>query len=64
MKTYSVEITETLQRTIQVEANSSEDAEDIVNEQWYKSEQILDAEDFKGVSFAVISEPKNKGYER
>ncbi len=64
MRTYSVEITETLQKTIQVEAASREEAEAIVNEQWYKGEHILDADNFTVVSFAVKQEPKNKSYER
>lgn len=34
MKMYDVEITETLQRTVSVEANSREEAERIVTEAW------------------------------
>ena len=64
MKTYQVEITETLKKTIEVEASSREEAETIANEQWHNSEHILDADNFTTVEFKVLSQPKNKEYER
>jgi hypothetical protein len=51
MKTYSVTITETLQKTVEVEASSPEQAEEIVRDKWSDSEYILDADHFKGVEF-------------
>ena len=57
---YSVTITETLQRAVEVEANSKEAAEEMVNEQWYAGDQILDADDFKTVDFEAEQMPVTK----
>lgn len=46
MKTYEVTITETLQKTVAVEANSREEAERQVEQRWNDSEYILDADSF------------------
>lgn len=48
---YEVTITETLKTKVFLEADSSEEAEEIVSDGWRKSEYILTAEDFVGVSF-------------
>lgn len=48
---YPVKITETLQRTIEVEADSRADAEEKAEELWNKVEIVLDSNDFKGASF-------------
>jgi len=64
MKTYSVTITETLQKTVEIRASSSEQAEEMVNEQWYKGVHILDSDNFKTVSFEAKALQKNKNYER
>ena len=42
---YNVTITERLQRIVEVEAESPEDAQDIVEDMYYQQEIILDAED-------------------
>lgn len=52
MKTYEVTITETLQKTVEVEANSREEAERLVEQRWNDSEYILDADSFVGVDFS------------
>ena len=44
MKTYEVTITETLQKTVEVEAKNREEAERLVEKRWNDSEYILDAE--------------------
>lgn len=49
--TYSVTVKETLQRTVQVKADSMEDASAKVEEMWYNQEIILTADDFTTVSF-------------
>lgn len=49
--TYSVTIKETLQRTVQVKADSMEDAIAKVEEMWYNQEIILTADDFTTVKF-------------
>ncbi len=48
---YEVTITETLKTKVFVEADSPEEAEEIVRDGWNQSEYILTAEDFVGVSF-------------
>jgi hypothetical protein len=64
MKTYKVEIKETLCKTVEVEACSREQAEEIVSKQWYKGEHILDSDHFKTVSFEAKPLQRNKDYER
>lgn len=64
MKTYEVTITETLQKTVEVEANSREEAERQVEENWNNSEYILDAEAFKGVDFSAREKERRRDYER
>lgn len=48
---YEVVITETLRRTVSVEADNQDAAEAIVQDKWNNSEYILDADDFSDVSF-------------
>ena len=64
MKTYEVTITETLQMTVEVEANSKEEAEELVERKWNDSEYILDAEAFKGVDFSARANKRSRDYER
>jgi hypothetical protein len=64
MKTYKVEITETLQKAVVVQARSREEAKAIVEEQWRNSEYILDAENFVSVEFKALAESKIKDYVR
>lgn len=64
MKTYEVTITETLQKTVTVEANSREEAEQQVEENWNNSEYIFDADSFVGVDFAVRTNERSREYER
>ncbi|MEG0751093.1 MAG: DpnD/PcfM family protein [Oscillospiraceae bacterium] len=52
MKEFDVTITETLKKTVTVEANSREEAERLVSDRWHHSDYILDAEDFAGVDFS------------
>ena len=53
MKEFNVIITETLRKVVTVEAETAEDAEEIVDAAWHNSEYILEAEDFDGVEFTV-----------
>ena len=64
MKTYEVTITETLQMTVEVEAASREQAEELVEQRWNDSEYILDAEAFKGVDFSARAKERRRDYER
>ena len=64
MKTYEVTITETLQKTVEIEAASREQAEELVERKWNDSEYILDAEAFVGVDFDARTKERSRDYER
>lgn len=64
MNTYKVEITETLKKTVEIEANDPDKAEEIAEQNWRNSEYILDAESFDGVEFHAASRTKNRNMER
>ena len=49
MKNFEVTITETLKKKVEVEAETQEEAEQIVNDEWYKGDHILDADNFTEV---------------
>lgn len=51
MKKFEVTITETLKKKVEVEAETQEEAEQIVTDDWYKGEHILDANNFTEVVF-------------
>ena len=55
-KEYRVLITETLQKTVIVEAASEQEAHRRVSDAWKNAEYILDAECFQGVEFHVVGE--------
>lgn len=48
---FKVTITEALKRTVEVEANDQQEAEQMVSDGWHNSKYILDAEDFVDVEF-------------
>ena len=54
MKPYNVEITETLRRTVTVEAHDYDDAIDKVRNAWRNSEYVLDADDFLKAGFEIV----------
>ena len=56
MKKFDVEITETLQRTVSVEAASQEEAERMVTEAWNNDDYVLDSKDFIDVDFKTVGE--------
>ena len=56
MKEYKVLITETLQKTVIVEASSEQEAHRRATDAWKNSEYILDADAFQGVEFHVLGE--------
>ena len=55
MKSYKVEITETLRRTVNVKARDYDEAINKVREAWRRSEYVLDADDFLEAGFEVVS---------
>ena len=56
MKEYDIKITETLEKTVTVKAESMEAAQAKVEEEYYNSEHILDSENFTGVDFSAKAE--------
>jgi len=50
---YKVKITETLSKTVTVEADCPLDARDMAEEKWREGEHYLGADNFTGVSFLV-----------
>lgn len=54
MKTYKIEITETLQRTIEIEAENEDDALQGVKEFYDDCDIVLDANNFVDVEFSVV----------
>lgn len=58
MKEYDIKITETLEKTVTVKAESMEAAQAKVEEEYYNSEHILDSENFTGVDFSAEAERK------
>ena len=56
MKKFDVEITETLQRKVSVEAASQEDAKRMVTQAWNNQDYVLDSGDFTGVDFKTVGE--------
>lgn len=53
-KTYKVEITETSQRVEEVEAESEEEAIDIVEEQYRNGEIVIEYNDYKGYEIDIF----------
>lgn len=64
MKTYDVTITETLQMTVPIEAESLADAEQMAEENWNRSQYILDADHFVGTDFKAKECVRDKGIGR
>ena len=56
MKEYDIKITETLEKTVTVKAESMEAAQAKVEEEYYNSEHILDSENFTGVDCSAEAE--------
>lgn len=64
LKTYDVTITETLQMTVPIEAESRAEAEEIAKANWNDSQYILDADHFKGASFKAAERNRERNFER
>lgn len=64
MKTYDVTITETLQMTVPIEAESLAEAEQTAEENWNNSQYILDADHFAGADFKAKERVRDKCLER
>ena len=51
---FKVTITETLELTVEVEADDQQQAEQMVSDGWHRSEYVLDADNFVGVEFKAV----------
>lgn len=54
MKTYEVQITETLQRIVEVEAKDGNEAWELIHGRYYDEGIVLDADDCQGVEIEVV----------
>lgn len=64
MKTYDVTITEILQMTVPIEADSLAEAEQKAEDNWNASQYILDADHFVGAGFHAEERVREKKLER
>lgn len=67
-KNYEIEIEETLQKVVKINANSLEEAIDIAREKYSNEEFVLDYQDYKNTVFReyrneVLKEKKEKNRE-
>lgn len=56
MKEYDIKITETLEMTVSVQAESKAEAEEKIREAYFNSEYILDSDNFTNVDFGTEGE--------
>lgn len=61
MKEYDVTITETLEMTVAVEAESREEAQQIASDNWKNGDYILDADHVKDVVFRAKDRSRDRG---
>ena len=59
-KVYQVEITETLQRVVEVEADSEQDAIFMVDDKYREEEIVLDAADFIDYEIAIFKSDEDE----
>ena len=65
MKTYDVDITEVLKRTVRIEAESAPEAHYLVEKAWKEGAHILGSDDFSEVDFtAYRHREQNRGIAR
>ena len=56
MKTYRVVVTETLQRTVYIDAKSAEEAKNEVEECYHNEEIVLDSSDYQDTKIEVVED--------
>lgn len=61
MREYEVTITETLEMTVAVEAESREEAQQIASDNWKNGDYILGADHFKDVTFRTKDRSRDRG---
>ena len=60
MNKYTIEITETLQRQIEIEANDHDEAFKIIKRKYRNGEIVLDSNDYIDTDFHLIKETKSR----
>lgn len=60
MKKFEVTIIETLKKKVEVEAEPEEDAKQMVTDDWYKGDHILDSDNFTEVDFDAKEQVSEK----
>jgi len=60
MKTYFIEVSETLSRVVEVQAEDSESAVKLVSDMYSKEEIVLDSSDFTDCGIICTGSKKNK----
>ena len=60
MKKFNIEITETLQRQIEIEAEDYDEAMKIIKERYRNGEIILDSNDYVDTDFRLITKNRSK----
>lgn len=52
MKEFAITVTETYQDTMMIEAETLEEAKEIVEDRWYEGHIVLESDDFVEVDFS------------
>ena len=60
MKKFNIEITETLQRQIEIEAEDYDEAMKIIKEKYHNCEIVLDSNDYLDTEFILITRTRCK----
>lgn len=64
MKTYEIEITETLQRVVEIEANSESEAYNIVNQKYKNEEIVLNDSDFVNTDISFFKPNEESDFKK
>ena len=54
MNKYTIEITETLKKTVTIQAETASDAYDLVENMYNNEEIVLDSTDYAGVDYQIV----------
>lgn len=59
MKTFKIEVQETLARVIEIEANNESEAFEMVENMYHNEEIVLDSIDYVGTDFNLLEEEED-----
>lgn len=62
MKTFKIEVRETLARVIEIEANNMDEAEDMVQEMYDNEEIVLDSSDYVDTEIETLGNSEGNEY--